>query len=253
MCVLCWHPGVFRSIEESETFCIQQQSWSQASKKRTVRRSSIPAPEGTGCPWERRGGLVQTMASEQKGNEDGPGDAFQRTALVQQEGPMLRLTLIFLLAVWLAACVLPFEIPYNPPQGPAPVSPLIPNQVPVLLENQWRLTEILHDGTRHDFDVIEPILVTFSPGALAWRACGSGGIYFDTRGIEAPNAYRLRHGSMTMVGCLHGGTEQQGDFLRAMYDTNRYAIEGDRLILSGDNAQLTFVIDNEATKPPDWM
>jgi hypothetical protein len=44
---------------------------------------------------------------------------------------MARLTLIFLLAVWLAACMVPFEIPYNPPRGPAPVSPLIPNQVPV--------------------------------------------------------------------------------------------------------------------------
>jgi heat shock protein HslJ len=117
------------------------------------------------------------------------------------------------------------------------------------LENQWRLTEILHDGTRHDFDAIAPVLVTFPPGMLAYQACNAGSAFFDTRGIEAPNAYRLRHGAGTMRGC----PEPDRTFLQALYDTNRYEIEGDRLILSGDNAQLTFVIDNEATKPPDWM
>jgi hypothetical protein len=77
---------------------------------------------------------------------------------------MLRLLSILLFAVVLAACVAE-DIPNY---GPAPVSPLIPNEVPVLLENQWRLTEIIHDGTSHDFDSIAPVLATFGP-ATAFR------------------------------------------------------------------------------------
>ena len=163
---------------------------------------------------------------------------------------MLRRTLSLLVALLLVGCVLP-TAPSGPPVGPPPVSPLIPNQVPVLLENQWRLTEISHNGTRYEFDAIEPVLVTFSPGSLTYRACNAGSMYFDTTGTEVPNEYRLRYGASTAEGCPGVGGEQQGDFVNALIDTTRYEIEDDTLILSGENTRLTFVIDNEATKPPD--
>lgn len=162
---------------------------------------------------------------------------------------MLRLLSILLFAVVLAACVAE-DIPNY---GPAPVSPLIPNEVPVLLENQWRLTEIIHDGTSHDFDSIAPVLATFQPGQIDLWACNGFSIFFDTTNIGDPNEYRLRNGDGTARDCADGGTEQENDLSRALYATNRYEIEGDTLILSGENAQVTFVIDNEATKPDDWM
>ncbi|MBX2999572.1 MAG: META domain-containing protein [Caldilineaceae bacterium] len=163
---------------------------------------------------------------------------------------MVKIGPILLLAVWLAACV----VPGTPLGGPPPVSPLIPNQVPVLLENQWRLTEVIHNGTRHDFDAIEPVLATFHPGAMALQACNSFSIFFDTTNVENPNEYRFLDAVGTARGCvLHDGTNPEGNLIRALRATHRYEIEGDTLIFSGEHAQVTFVIDNEATKPPDWM
>jgi len=143
-------------------------------------------------------------------------------------------------ALLLAACV---------PPGPPPVSPLIPNQVPVMLDNQWRLTDLVYNGMHHNFDLIEPVLVQFSPGSLLYRACNSGGMYFDTENIQNPNEYRLLPGAATANDCPGGGTEQGSIFLQALSSTNHYEIEGDTLVLSGENARLTFVIDNEAKKP----
>lgn len=152
----------------------------------------------------------------------------------------VRLILWVWFALLLVACV---------PPGPPPVSPLIPNQVPVMLDNQWRLTELVYNGMHHNFDLIEPVLVQFSPGNLVYQACNSGGMYFDTENIQNPNEYRLLPGVSTAVGCPGGRDEQEGIFLDALTSTNHYEIEGDTLILSGENARLTFVIDNEAKKP----
>jgi heat shock protein HslJ len=145
----------------------------------------------------------------------------------------------------LTACLAPDPRPAE--------SPLIPNQVPVLLENQWRLTEIIHNGARRNFDNIKPVLVTFQPGILAFQACNSTAVYMDTTGVEDPNEYRFSGGVGTARQCINGGTEQEGDFTSALYDTSHYVIEADTLILFGDHARLTFVIDNEAEKPADWM
>lgn len=165
---------------------------------------------------------------------------------------MWRLSSLLLLAVLLAGCVAPISVPWNSPAGPPPVSPLIPNQVPVLLENQWRLIEVIHNGTQHEFDAVEPVLVTFHPGILALRACNSIAYRLDTRNVANPDEYRFYNSEGTARGCEDGGTEQEINLSRALRDTNRYEVQGDRLILSGQNAQLTFVIDNEATKPPGW-
>jgi len=152
---------------------------------------------------------------------------------------------ILLLSTLLTACLA---------SDPRPAeSPLIPNGVPVLLENQWRLTEIMHNGARRNFDSIQPVLVTFQPGIMGVRACNSTGIYMDTTDVEDPNEYRLLGGEGTARECINGGTEQEGNLMRALYDTSHYVIEGDTLILFGDHARLTFVIDNEAEKPADWM
>ena len=160
----------------------------------------------------------------------------------------LLLCATLLCAILLGACLSSVTQPGGPP-----VSPLIPNQVPVLLENQWRLTEIMQNGVRHDFDSIEPVLATFQPGLLALQACNAVSMFFDTRNIEDPNKYRLLSGISTARQCLDGGTEQEGILLEALRTTNRYEIEGDRLILSGPQVRVTFVIDNEAKKPPAWM
>jgi hypothetical protein len=77
-------------------------------------------------------------------------------------------------------------------------------------------------------------------------------MFSDTTGIEDANEYRLLNGEGTARGCINGGTEQEAIFIQALQATNRYEIEGDTLILSGDHAQLTFVIDNEAAKPADF-
>ena len=160
---------------------------------------------------------------------------------------MSKLIAVLLFVFLCTACV-----PPGPPPGPPPESPLIPNQVPVLLENQWRLTEIIYNGARRNFDSIAPILVKFPPGRLSYSACNAGWFFLDTTGVEDANEYRLIAGPSTARGCPNGETEQGVIFFQALQATNRYEIEGDTLILSGDHAQLTFVIDNEAAKPADF-
>jgi hypothetical protein len=125
-----------------------------------------------------------------------------------------------------------------------------PNEAPVLLENQWRLTEIIYNGTSYDFDAIAPVLVTFQPGRMQLDACDISWIFFDATNIEDPNEYRLRTGSTPARDCPDGGTEQESNLEQALFATKWYKIEGNMLILSGENARVTFVIDNEATKPP---
>ncbi|MBE2238608.1 MAG: META domain-containing protein [Caldilineaceae bacterium] len=163
---------------------------------------------------------------------------------------MVKLRLMLWLAFMVAACVPPGP---GVEMGPPPESPLIPNQVPVLLENQWRLTEIVYNGARRGFISNDPVLVTFHPGILAFRACNSGSLYFDTLGIENANEYRTLSGASTARDCAGGGSEQEAIFVSALRATNRYEIAGDTLILSGEHARVTFVIDNETAKPPDWQ
>ena len=163
---------------------------------------------------------------------------------------MLRQSLALLFVFMLTACVPPG---ISPTPGPPPESPLIPNQVPVLLENQWRLTEIIYNGARRGFDSIAPILVKFRPGNMDIWACNSIGYYLDTTGISDPNEYRFGLGVSTARQCANGGTEQEGVFLQALHATNRYEVVDDTLILSGEHAKVTFVIDNEASKPADWQ
>jgi hypothetical protein len=172
-----------------------------------------------------------------------------------QEVFMPKRTVFLLLILWLTACVPPEYASDRPP-----VSPIIPDQVPVMLDNQWRLTEMIYNGQRYSFDSIEPVLVTFQPGVLSVQACNGTGFFIDTTGIADPNGYRIRGtGVGTARLCDDGGTEQESIFDQALRATNRYEIIDDTLILSGTNffsgtsAQLTFVIDNEAEKPADWQ
>ncbi len=144
---------------------------------------------------------------------------------------MLRMMIFLLLTLWLTACA---------PQTPE--------------DNQWRLTEVIYDGTYGDFSSIEPVLLVFRPpGILSVQACNSVAFVFDTKGVENTDEYRLRPGDSTARLCENGGTEQEIFIALAMKATNRYEVVGDTLVFSGKNAQLTFVIDNKARKPIDWQ
>ncbi len=161
---------------------------------------------------------------------------------------MSKMTFFLLLVLWLTACVSQTPEPLK-----QPVSPLIPIQDSILLDNQWRLTEMIHNGTRGGFASIEPVLLIVEPDILSVQACNSASFLFDTKGVDNTNEYRLINGDGTLVLCDNGGTEQESFFSQALRATNGYEIVGDTLIFSGKNAQLVFVIDNEATKPPDWQ
>ena len=145
-----------------------------------------------------------------------------------------------LTSILLAACAL---------GGPGSfISPLaIPDQIPVMLENQWRLTEVVYKDEHLSFDTIDPVLVTFSLGEMVVRSCNGSGFLFETI-PHTLNEYRLIRGNSTLIYCPGGGTEQENGIHWALLATDRYDIDGDILILSGENARLTFVIDNEAKK-----
>ncbi len=138
------------------------------------------------------------------------------------------------------------------PVGRPFISPIIPNQVPSMLDNQWRLTELIYNGTPRDFDIIQPVLLTFQDGLFSFEDCGSISYFSDTTDFKSANEYRLLGSVGLGKDCKKGGVEQGKILARALYATNRYEIVSDRLILSGEQARLTFVLDNEATKPPGW-
>ncbi len=167
--------------------------------------------------------------------------------------------IILLSSIFLGACLPLEEDRQAEPvsssfESPLVADPIIPNQFPVVMqENQWRLTRISRYGALVYFDSIEPVLATFRPGFFSFLACNSIGYAIDTTDTEYATGYRFLEGAATARGCDGGGSEQESNFLSALSDTNRYYVDGDRLILSGENrTYLTFVIDNEAEKPPDW-
>ena len=161
---------------------------------------------------------------------------------------MPKLNGLLLVMLWLTACVVVVE---PEPIWP-PVSPIIPNQVPVMLENQWRLTEVIYNEKIHNFDSIRPILITFQPGFLSSQACNSQSFLFDTTDIGDINQYQLILDDSTSRLCPDGEIEPEGTYHQALLATTHYEIVEDTLVLSGPHARLTFVIDNEAAKPPDW-
>ena len=157
---------------------------------------------------------------------------------------MARMMSFILLIAWLGACI---------SQTPQPSGPVMPEQVPMIADNQWRLTEVIYNGEQGNFDSIEPVLATFHPGLVAMKACNGTSFVFDTESSDPVNGYRLMQGVGTARECDNGGTEQEGFISNALLATSSYEIVGDTLVFSGKNAQLTFVIDNKARKPLDWQ
>lgn len=159
---------------------------------------------------------------------------------------------ILLSLTFFSACQ-PLE--YNQPIHTILESPIIPNQVPVMLDNQWRLTELVYQGTPRDFNSIDPVLLTFQPGVFSFLAYNGIPYHSDTTKIEDTHEYRLTPGVGTVQGCGDcPESVQEGILDQAVMATNRYEIVGDILILSGldlsgKQSRLTFVIDNETTKP----
>ena len=149
---------------------------------------------------------------------------------------------LLLLMLWLTACT------SEPPE--LPIRSLTPDQWKTLSNNQWRLTEVIYKGEQGKFDVIEPVLATFHLDKLALRACNSFSLIFEPVN-DTGKEYQFIRGDGTARLCENGGSEQESFISQALMATDNYEIVGDTVVLFGDNAQVTFVIDNEAKKPPD--
>ena len=156
---------------------------------------------------------------------------------------MAKITAWLLLALWLTACL------SQPPE--LPIRSLTPSQGKTLLKNQWRLTEVVYKGVQGEFDSIDPVLATFHANELSIHACNAASMFFKTA-TDPSKEYQLISGASTAMTCDNGGTEQEYFIVRALAETYDYELIGDTLVLFGEKARLTFVIDNETTKPPDW-
>ena len=155
---------------------------------------------------------------------------------------MAKIIACLFLILWFTACL------SKPPELPIPS--LTPSERKTLLNNQWRLTEVVYNGVQGDFDSISPVLATFDADSLTLRGCNSKSLIFEAVS-DNTKEYKLIDGVGTLKSCANDGNKQEGFIQQALIETNDYEFARDTLVLFGENARVTFVIDNEATKPPE--
>lgn len=146
---------------------------------------------------------------------------------------------------WLAvmlmatACVPPGSAPRVMPE-----SPLIPGTNVALVQNRWRVVEIIYQAENVAFDVIQPIYVSFTiDGQLLKRAthCNAVGYYIVA---HSEQRYQLVQGAGTARGCGAIGEKQDVTVGKALRATTKYEMHGTQLFLTGDDVRIVLEIDN---------
>lgn len=151
-----------------------------------------------------------------------------------------------LLATSLLACVLLAAACLSPASTPVvmPESPLIPGANTALVENRFRVVEIIRHGEPVTFDAIQPVFVTFGiQGELGLQTTNCNAwAYFII--AENERKYRLIPGAGTAQGCGEPIESQESWISEAITATTEYELKGSQLILRGDDVHIVLEIDN---------
>ncbi|HHW85588.1 MAG TPA: META domain-containing protein [Chloroflexi bacterium] len=132
--------------------------------------------------------------------------------------------------------------------GPAPIvmpeSPLIPGTNTALVENRFRVVEIIRHGEPVVFDAIQPVFITFDKrGELSKQTtnCNS-----DVYAIvaESERRYRLIPGAGTAKGCGELAEAQYSKISEAIGATTEYELKGSQLLLRGEDVHIVLEVDN---------
>jgi hypothetical protein len=171
---------------------------------------------------------------------------FQPIAILKslaQSGQRWRKCLLaasLLLSVTAAAACMPGLAPIVMPE-----SPLIPGTNTALVENRFRVVEIIWHGELVAFDAIHPVYITFDErGELSKQTknCNSG-VYAIV--AESERQYRLIPGAGTAKGCGELAEAQYDRISEAIGATTEYELRGSQLLLHGDGVYIVLEVDNQ--------
>lgn len=148
------------------------------------------------------------------------------------------LAVIVLVAFLASACSAP-----PPSQPPSPLPPAISGE---LSDTVWQLETATYQGEPVEFDALAPIQLHFEQsGYLGVRSphCPGGGwqIHFGDE-----HQYQLTGGMWAASDCGELRNTQFSDVGKALAATNTYELDGDQLILSGEDARLVLVSTDTA-------
>ena len=150
-----------------------------------------------------------------------------------------------MLAVIGTACTQPMDFfsSVELPSLSQPESPLLPEELLLLAKNPWRVVTIVYQNETVAFDAIQPIYVKMGPHDLSAET-GCNHLSFGIT-VEDKQQYRLGEGNTTLVLCPELQAKQYNDFFTALSITTKFELQGDQLILMGDESRIVL----EATHP----
>lgn len=168
-----------------------------------------------------------------------------------------------LVTVSLAACILP-----SPPPTGQPVSPPPEILNSPLMDNRWRVEEVIYQEGSVTFDLYRPVYVYFNRwGTIGIRSEGCGTSSASLIMYLGEQRYRIGDGTSLPVdcgggflaevdctelggsdddplACIQAINKQFGDVERALTATHEYELRDDALILRGEGAEMRLILDN---------
>lgn len=124
-----------------------------------------------------------------------------------------------------------------------PSSPLIPGKNTSLLENRWRLTQVVWQERQIDWEQIGPVFISFDMQGLMgiWAVnCNAASFIIVA---EDERHYQLVPAESTAIGCGELGDQQERNLHDAIGATTEYELQGNQLILSGKDVSVLAEIE----------
>lgn len=130
---------------------------------------------------------------------------------------------------------------------PVPLPDTFIGENVALVENTWRLVQITHRGEVIEFEAIAPITFSFGrEGYFGFRTTDCNAVGYEVV-TKSEQRYRLIPRSSTAIYCGELGQSQIERVSEAVEATNAYKIQGNQLLLTGNNVQLLLEIDTRYT------
>lgn len=151
----------------------------------------------------------------------------------------------------LSGCIQAMTIPER--QQPIilqPVSPLVSYDLSIIMQHRWRVVEIIHQNKRVTLPALEPLLLTLTPnGELGINTSTGHGMVYQTSS-KGHGYWQLTRYPWIAQDCGAQWNDEYTQFEQLFSRISAYEIQGEKLILRGDEEQLQLVIDTTTVPAP---